>query len=515
MRITSKKDSITVGTIPDTIDDSSKNDFKSWISISPRFALLNKLIKNDLNKVGNTNRQGFYRYTRDNIATYVSNPYQYRQQIKNAITYIYGASSHFARIIQYFTSLTYLRYVISPYKVDLAKVNKKTLKNNYHRVVNLLSSGNLETELRKIIKHCFKYDTFYGTIWQTSDSLSIQQLPDDYCAITEVEGNVFNVTFNFSYFDTYPDRLAYYPEEFRVKYRRYKDPKGLRQKWIVLDSPMSFAIKFNDDITDYPLPPFAGLLREIYDLEDFKNLKLTKTELENYALLVMKLLINKDSGEWLLDEKKSKQIFNNLSAVLPDEVGAVLTPMEIDKIDFYRSEADDADTVSQAEENIFTAAGVSSLIFNNSKASANALLISIKADQALTFSLVKSIENALNRYVQWLSYGKNFKIEFLDISMYNEKEMADQYLKACQYGAPFISRYCASLGVGQDKLENMNFLETELLDLPSKFIPLTNSAQMSSDAIEEKEAGRPRLDDTELTDSGAQSRQDGVEDGNW
>lgn len=99
--------------------------------------------------------------------------------------------------------------------------------------------------------------------------------------------------------------------------------------------------------------------------------------------------------------------------------------------------------------------------------------------------------------------------------MYNEKEMADQFLKACQYGAPFISRYCASLGVGQDKLENMNFLETELLELPTKFIPLTNSAQMSSSDVEEKEAGRPRLDDTELTDSGAQSRQDGVEDGDW
>lgn len=496
------------------MEEGEKRGFKSWFNITPRFALLNRLIRNDLNNASSANTPRFSLYSRDDIVKFVSNPYQYRQQIRNAITYIYGASSHFARIIQYFTSLTYLRYVVSPYKVDLQKVNKKTLRNNYHRVLNLLSSGNLETELRKIIKHCFKYDTFYGTIWQTADNLSIQQLPDDYCAITEVEGNVFNVTFNFSYFDTYPARLDYYPEEFKLKYRQYKDQKGTKQKWIVLDSPWSFAVKFNDDITDYSLPPFAGLLREIYDLEDFKNLKLTKAELENYALLVMKLLIDSE-GNWLIDEKKAYEIFTNLSAVLPEEVGAVMTPMPIDKIDFHRSEADDADKVSQAEENIFTAAGVSSLIFNNSKASANALLISIKADQALTFSIVKSIENVLNRYIQSLSYGKNFKIEFLDISMYNEKEMADQFLKACQYGAPFISRYCASLGVGQDKLENMNFLETELLELPTKFIPLTNSAQMSSSDVEEKEAGRPRLDDTELTDSGAQSRQDGVEDGDW
>ena len=91
--------------------------------------------------------------------------------------------------------------------------------------------------------------------------------------------------------------------------------------------------------------------------------------------------------------------------------------------------------------------------------------------------------------------------------------MADQYLKGCQYGAPMITRYCASLGIDQMEVESMNYLETALLDLPGKFVPLTNSAQLSSE--DKNEAGRPRLDDTELTDSGAQSREDGVDDGDW
>ena len=218
-----EKKSIAVGDVPDSkkdvLEEGSKGGFMTWFRIPQKFALLNKLIKNDLNNLAVSNNPRFYLYTRDQIVQYISNPFVYRNQIRNAITYIYGASSHFARIIQYFASLTYLRYVISPYKVDLDKVNQKTLKNNYHRTVNLFASGNLETELRKIIQHCFKYDTYYGTIWHTNDNLSIQQLPDEYCAITEIEGNVFNVTFNFSYFDTYPDRLAFYPEEFKKKYK--------------------------------------------------------------------------------------------------------------------------------------------------------------------------------------------------------------------------------------------------------------------------------------------------------
>lgn len=498
--------------VHDVMDDGKKHDYRQWFGISKRFAVLNKLIRNDLNNTSKTVTPRFTLYTRDQIVQFLSNPYRYRDDIKSAITYIYGASSHFQRIIQYMTSLTYFRYIVTPYKIDTQKANAKTIRNNYHRVLNLLGSANLETELRKILEHCFKYDVFYGTIWQTSDSISIQQLPDDYCEITETEGNVFNVTFDLSYFDTYPGRLSYYSDEIQTKYRAYKNTKGKKQKWVVLDSPNSFAVKFNDDIPDYPVPPFAGLLREIYDLEDYKNLKMTKTELENYALLVMKLLMD-DDGRWLLDEKKSVEIFNNLTAVLPPEIGAVLSPMSVEKINFDKDAADDTDTVSKAEESIFMAAGVPSLLFSNSKASANALLLSIKADQAMTFALVKSIENVLNRFIQSLSYGKNFRIEFLDVSRYNEKEVSDQYLKACQYGAPLITRFCSSLGLKPDEVENMNFLETSVLDLPSKFTPLVNSAQISAE--ESQEAGRPRKNDEELTDSGAQSRQDGVENGDW
>lgn len=511
----SENKTITVGDIPDVVEEGSKNGFRSWFNISKRFAVLNKLIKNDLNNTSLKNNPRFYLYTRDKITEFIANPYQYQQQIRNAITYIYGASSHFARIIQYFTSLTYLRYVVTPYKIDVLKVNKKTLRNNYHRVLNLLSSANLETELKKIIEHCFKYDVFYGTIWQTSDNISIQQLPDEYCAITTQTGNVFDVTFDFSYFDKYPGRLAFYPEEFKTKYAQYTSQTGKKVKWITLDPPNSFAIKFNDDITDYPIPPFVGLLREIYDLEDFKNLKLTKTELENYALLVMKILMD-DEGRWLIDEGKARAIFENLSAVLPEEVGAVLSPMTVEKIDFNRSASDDTDTVSEAEQNVWTAAGVSSLLFGNASPSANALLLSIKADQALTYSLVKSIENMLNRFIQAQSFGKNFRVEFLDVSRFNEKEVSDQYLKGVQYGAPMISRYGASIGVSQDELETMNYLEVEMLELPYKFIPLTNSAQMSgTNEDPEETGGRPRKDDDELTDSGEQSRRDGVEDGDW
>lgn len=487
--------------------ENQKKQIEGFIGISSKFAILNRLITRDLNN--NTNRPTFSLFTKDNITTYLSNPYTYEKQLRKAVVYIYGASPHFRRLIQYFVGLSDLSYIVEPYRIDPKKANIKTVNNNYRKVLNMLSSMSIKTQFPKILTVCLREDVFYGTAWITADNITIQQLPSDYCQISSVEGNVPNVTFDFSYFDAHGNLLDYYPKEFKTKYNVYK--KNRMSRWIELDSPTSFAIKCNADILDYAIPPFAGILREIYELEDYRQLKLTKTALENYAMLAMKLPMS-DDGSWGIDLDKAKEFWRNLDAVLPEEVGSVLTPMPIDKISFERTHTGDTDTISSAEQNLFTAAGVSSLLFNNEKASANALLLSIKADQSITYGIVKSIEDAVNRIIQAQSYGKNFRTNFLDVSPFNRKEAGDAYLKAAERGLPTISAYAASQGIGQAELDCMSFLETRVLGLQDLFVPIQSSSQMSSDALNNKgatdEGGAPTKDVGELSDSGEQSSED-------
>lgn len=484
------------------------------IGISERFAVINKLITRDVNK--NIHSPKFYKYTKDDISDYLADPYRYEDELRRAVVYIYGASSHFRRMIQYFVSLSDLAYVVSPYKIDPERANKKTVNTNYRKVLNLLSSMNIRTQFPQILTVCLREDTFYGTMHVNGDAVTIQQLPSEYCTITSIEDNVPNVTFNFSYFDTRQDMLDFYPEEFRIKYTELYLKDRIGSRWIELDAPTSFAIKCNNDILDYAIPPFVGILRDLFDLEDYRQLKLSKTALENYAMIVMTLGVN-DQGEWTFDYKKAVQFWQNLDAVLPEEIGSILTPMPVEKISFEKSNIGDTDTITEAEQNLFTAAGVPSQIFNNPKASAGALLLSIKADQAITYGIVKSIEDMLNRYLHYQKYGKNFKVTFLDVSPFNRKEMGDQYLKACQYGVPMISYYCASQGLGQAEIDCMNFLEDDVLGLAEKFSPLRSSATLSSSDTSSNEkavagndngAGAPQKDDGDLTDSGEQSRED-------
>ena len=469
-----------------------------YIGVSGKFALLNHLITRDLNN--DTSKPTFSLYSKSDIQTYLSNPYTYEKQLRRAVTYIYGASSHFRRLIQYFTGLNDCDYVVEPYRVDPKKANIKTMNNNYRKVLNMLSSMNMKTQLPKILTVCLREDVFYGTLWVTNDNITIQQLPSDYCSISAVEGNVLNVSFDFSYFDSHQEFLNYYPAEFSEKYKIYQRNRTIR--WIELDSPTSFCIKCNSDILAYPIPPFAGILREIYDIEDYKQLKSARTALENYAMLVMNLPMD-DEGRWLLDFDKAKDFWSNLDAVLPPEIGSILTPMPISKIGFEKTNTKDTDTIAEAEQHLFTASGVQSALFNNDKASANALLLSIKADQAITYGIVKSVEDAINRFVQAQSYGKNFKVNFLDISQFNRKEAGDAYLKAATYGFPTLSYYCASQGVGQAELDSMSFLETKVLGLQDMFRPVQSSSQMSSvdSSAATDEGGAPTKDIGELSDS--------------
>lgn len=483
--------------------------FDRLIGISDRFALINRLVTRDMNS-NNKSAPTFKKYTKDQIATYLSDPYKYEKELRTAVRYIYGASSHFRRLVQYFSSLTDLSYVVAPYRVDPKSVNLTTMNRNYRKVLNALSSMSIKTQFPKIITTCLREDTFFGTMWVTNDSINIQQLPSEYCSISTIEWNVPNVTFDFSYFNNRQPMLDYFPAEFRLKYDVYKRNKN--NKWIELDSPTSFAIKCNTDTMDYSIPPFAGILREVYEIEEYKELKISKTALENYAMIYMTLGMDND-GNWSMDLEEAKKFWRNLDSVLPPEIGSVLTPMPIEKVSFEKSNTATANTVAEAEDELFSAAGVSSLLFNNTKASANALSLSIKADQAITYGIVKSIEDMINRYIQSQNYGKNFKVNFLDVSPYNRKEVGDMYLKAAQYGMPTVSLYCASQGLSQAEIDSMNVLENDVMEIKKLFIPLQSSSTLSGKAGSESngatdDGGAPQKDADTLSESGLQKRED-------
>lgn len=120
----------------DTPSEKTTATFAGEISDRERFALMNRLIYRDLNK--NPKSPTFSLYSRDDITSYLKDPYRYQKQLRDAVIYIYGASSHFRRLIQYFASLSDLSYIVSPAGIDPQKAKSKTINNNYRKVLNTM-----------------------------------------------------------------------------------------------------------------------------------------------------------------------------------------------------------------------------------------------------------------------------------------------------------------------------------------------------------------------------------------
>ena len=144
------------------VNSENKVNVDGLIGISSKFAVLNRLITRDLNN--DISKPTFSLYSKSDIQTYLTNPYTYEKQLRKAVTYIYGASSHFRRLIQYFAGLSDCAYVVEPYRIDPKKANTKTVNNNYRKVLNMLSSMNIKTQLPKILTVCLREDVFYGTL---------------------------------------------------------------------------------------------------------------------------------------------------------------------------------------------------------------------------------------------------------------------------------------------------------------------------------------------------------------
>lgn len=94
-----------------------------------------------------------------------------------------------------------------------------------------------------------------------------------------------------------------------------------------------------------------GNLHNLLNKKD-KLLKLTKTTIENYAMVVRRLGRTRD-GSWQMDFDKARQFWENLDSVLPEEIGSILSPMPVTKISFEKSNTGDTNTIADARAEPF------------------------------------------------------------------------------------------------------------------------------------------------------------------
>lgn len=453
----------------------------------------------------------YRKYTKSQIISYLENPASYEQQLRQMSQYLFNISNYYRRLIQYFAGMSTFSYIVVPYGVDYSKnVNLNKFRKGYYAVTNQLEKMNIRHEFSRALMVAFRDDIYYGYVWETNDSYTFQQLDADYCKISSIEDGVYNFAFNFGYFDSNKERLPNFPPEFTTMYNAYKADNKL--KWQELPSENSVCLKVNEQ-SYVPVPPFVSLFSALADIEDYRAISKDASEVNNYKALCLEIPTGGD-GTFLIDYDLCKEFYDMMCNVLPENIGAFMSPMKVTDWNFEKSGAvSGTDEVAAAENSMWQQAGVNKILFGGGEdPSSSTLNLSTINDQMIVFMMMRQIERWINRKLKSVSSSVKFKINILDVTYFNRVEMHNQYLKDGQYGLPVRSAIMATAGYSPSDLENLSYLENTVLELNKNEVPLTSSNTQSA---ADNEGGRPtnKSEGLPLTDSGENSQEQDLSSG--
>lgn len=460
-----------------------------------------KLVINDLSSTGE-GRSFLKKYKQSEVRDMIENFKNPKNQekLREISIMLYAKSPQYKRLLRYFSGMALFSHVITPAK-DIRRYSKNRVINQYTEIGELLKIINLKHEMSKVMTSAFIEDVFYGYIHKSKSDFYIQKLSADICKISHVEDGVYNFSIDMEYFRTNEKRLKGWANEVVEKYNAWKilkDKNRSLDNWVELDAKNTICIKINEEMLEI-FPPFAGSFDSIFDIEGFKKLRKDREEIQNYMIVSQKLPMRTDSdnnNDFLIDEDMMMFFHNMASETVPDSVGVITSPMELEALKFDKDRVD-SDGVAKATRDFWEGSGTSQLLFNSDKSTSAGLLNGIKADEEIVFDVLTQIERWLNRYLKFNFKELLFNVSILDVTYYNRKEMFDMYIQSGQYGFPVKNHISATIGFSPIETMNMAYLENDLLEMHEEFIPLKSSHTMSDS---DESAGRPEKEDDEKSD---------------
>lgn len=443
--------------------------------------------------------------------------------------FFFKTSGIYSRLCRYLAFLYRYDWLITP-NVTQENVDVDKIIDKFYKALNRLDCFGVKSFCQEVALKVVRHGCYYGYLIDNGKTVTVQELPPNYCRSRYYSGRKPAVEFNMKFFDEQFKNaelrykvLKLFPKEFRKGYKLYKDGKlkdevGQGNGWYLLDT--SCAIKFN--LNDEDFPAFISVIPAIIDLDASQELDKQKAAQKLLKIIIQKLPLNKDN-EMIFDPDEARQIHNNAVRMLGRAIGVdVLTTFaDVDVADTDSSAAQTAtDELERRERTVYNEAGVSQMQFNTD--GNIALEKSILNDEAMMYNLVLQFERFLNELLRPFNRAPkrlNLTAEMLPTTIYNYKEMAKQYKEMTSLGFSKM-RPMVAMGECQSSILATAYFENQVLKLYNILIPPLNTNVMNGDTLinlgvgdkqtsdgEEKEAGRPEKPDEEKTEKTIKNKE--------
>ena len=462
----------------------------------------------------------------------LSNPIENEGNIVNYGQSYYFSSLMYKRNQEYLANLPAFDLEISCKNAKAEDYKTSKYKNDYEEIKKFINAFNYREQFKNIAWNIVMNETYYAMFRELGDKSVIQEFPSQYAMITGKweYGLLYDIDMNWFLqgevdINCYPDWIKKrYLEMFDGKQTKPYIPSNKINKrtgsfalWTQTDpADGCWVFKFNQN-HNLQIPFFSGMLPEMAAIPVMRNLQVNQSMAAARKLLV--------SSIPYLNEKKAASVANQL-AIDADTLGKfiglatqgleaaikvlALPTEDIKGIEFKNTDNDTYETFMSITSSLLSGGKV---IFST-RENQNAIesQFSIDIDRMLVKSIYPQFENFLEYYAN--KHTKKYKWSFRFVGTndkFDREARQDEAFKYADKGVVLPNKIASSLGLNKIELER-ELEEMNASDFIEKLRPMINiytQGNVTQGSTPNNGAGRPASKDSDLTDSGEETRSRG------
>jgi hypothetical protein len=464
--------------------------------------------------------------TQSQLEKALLNPKDSEIQLQGISEYFEIISQPYKRLLGYLNSMLSWDLVYTPKNATKEDYKTSAFKKDSKIVEDFFDRFDYQKEFSIVTKELLRNEAYFGCPRDDGNRIVLQELPSspNYTKITGRWSHGLVGSFNFQWFLQPGVDISMYPKFFSKKFKEifYKgdggnympalapEARGLSSwvYWQDLPVDTAWVWKFSPE-TVTRLPYFTGLFSDLILQGLMRNLQKNISMSQAAKMLVGSVPMLKDQGAKVANAlSMSPEILGKFLALVKSAVSESIkvAAAPLENITAVSYEGDN-EMYPTYLKNMLAASGVNTNLIFTSDIKPNQLesQLSLNTDEQLMTSLYPQFNMFLDYHVNKLTKKFKWHFEFEGTQFFtNRAERLERQTTLLQNGIVLPQKISAAVGMRyQDFKRQMEQAKAE--GFVDSLTPIVQAAQISG----KEEAGRPRSANNKISDSGAQTREDG------
>ena len=419
--------------------------------------------------------------TSNQIEQWLLSPQFFDQNLRHLSQYLSYAVGQYNRAVYYMNTIKSYNYVLLPSDSDVeGEIDNKEYLHAYDICLRTLQKMNIKYQIPKAdLQTMIEGATFYW-VSETSDTISLLQLPSDYCYITAPWTYGFMFAIDLVFFDQFVSVPTQIPELCEAYNKFVEMRKAIMEgedlapyQYYQVPVEQGFVFTFNPSMPD-KLPPLVSTMSSALDTLSYKDLLKNKMALDLYKIIAMKIPLDKDNKQMAVSYNLAQEITQIVQETLPSNMRAYSSPFESQSINIDQSSRFDQ-IVNVSNDTFYASSGFSKSMFGSSDVKqGTALKLSSQVDFAYASThMYAQYANFVNWMLAQKTKKYRFQVKFFGCKL-TEKEDIEMYANLVKTTNSHLLEFFASTGKEPFQVKSSLILEDKL-DLRTLMKPLVSA----------------------------------------